>query len=376
MAPGSSINSSVPGTGFASFNGTSMAVPHVAGALAVLRSAAPSATPDQLETALESTGPSISRAGISKPRIQVDAAADALLGTGGRPLNDNFADAIPLAGSDGSATGSNVDATQENGEPVHAGVGGGSSVWWRWQAPETGAATISTFGSDYDTVLAVYTGPAVGQLTPVASNDDSLGLLQSQVEFTSVAGTTYQIAVDGFAEAQGNIVLNHSIEPAVVNDHLANAIPLRRAVGSTTGTNRGATAQNGEPRHAGAGGGKSVWWRWRAPSDGDTIITTVGSNFDTVLAIYTGPGVRRLTEVASNDDGPGTGNQSLVRFNARAGVLYRIAVDGVAGTEGDITLLHANLRGLRPSLVASSQVAPARRPEHLWATIARYADLD
>ena len=113
-----------------------------------------------------------------------------------------------------------------------------------------------------------------------------------------------------------------------------------------------------------------------APSGGDTIITTLGSSFDTVLAVYTGPGVARLTEVASNDDGPGTGAQSLVRFNARAGALYRIAVDGFGGAEGDITLMHVNLRGLSPSLVASSHVTSTRRPEHLWATIARYADLD
>ncbi|MFI6787013.1 S8 family serine peptidase [Nonomuraea sp. NPDC050383] len=74
LAPGVSIVSSIPGNKWASLNGTSMAAPHVTGALAVLRQAMPDATLAQLETALKTTGKPIAYNGVNTPRIQVDAA--------------------------------------------------------------------------------------------------------------------------------------------------------------------------------------------------------------------------------------------------------------------------------------------------------------
>jgi subtilisin family serine protease len=87
MAPGSSILSSIPvvphsTTTYAFFNGTSMATPHVAGAIAAIRTACPAATASAIEGALINTGKPIldSRSGgsITKPRIQVDLAVQSL----------------------------------------------------------------------------------------------------------------------------------------------------------------------------------------------------------------------------------------------------------------------------------------------------------
>jgi len=93
LAPGSAINSSIPGGAFVSWNGTSMAAPHVAGALAVLRSAYPAASVGSLEAALKQTGIPVADtprglgavAAITKPRIQVKEALDALPSVTGFP---------------------------------------------------------------------------------------------------------------------------------------------------------------------------------------------------------------------------------------------------------------------------------------------------
>lgn len=78
FAPGSAIGSSVPGGGFASFDGTSMATPHVAGAWAILKQANPSASVTDVLDSLINTGVSVSdqRTGgtVTKPRIQLEAA--------------------------------------------------------------------------------------------------------------------------------------------------------------------------------------------------------------------------------------------------------------------------------------------------------------
>ena len=121
-----------------------------------------------------------------------------------RLANNDFVDAQALAGADATATGTNVDATKESGEPDHAGEVGGKSVWYSWTPQEGGATTIDTQGSDFDTLLAVYSGDAVNSLSAVASNNDDSGA-QSTVSFIATAGNTYRIALDGSNAESVNI---------------------------------------------------------------------------------------------------------------------------------------------------------------------------
>ncbi|MCL4176341.1 MAG: S8 family serine peptidase [Verrucomicrobia bacterium] len=127
------------------------------------------------------------------------------------PANDHFANAQLLTGTAGTALWSSLRATKEFGEPLHAGNAGGSSVWGRWTAPEDGVLMLNTAGSAFDTLLGVYTGERVNELTTVASNDDnaSTGATSSQVTFGVRSNVTYHIAVDGYAGVQGQVTLQY-----------------------------------------------------------------------------------------------------------------------------------------------------------------------
>jgi hypothetical protein len=126
------------------------------------------------------------------------------------PVNDNFVNAQVISGCGGTIAGTNLLATKEPGEPNIAGNAGGKSVWYQWQAPASVDVTMTTIGSNFDTLLGVYTGNSVGGLTLIKDNDDIVNGVnqQSTVTFTATAGTTYRIAIDGFNAALGNILLN------------------------------------------------------------------------------------------------------------------------------------------------------------------------
>jgi len=343
------------------------------------------------------------------------------------PANDNFAGAQVLTGDSGSATGSNVGATLETGEPRHADLAGGKSVWYRWTAPRDGTWSFDTFGSGFDTRLAVYTGNTLATLALLASNDDTGSSTNSSVTFKGAAATAYYVAVDGSNEeasqpgnaASGVIKINWKIlaspptisgfTPATAivgstitinganftgatsvqfngvntasfevlsqsqitalvpagarngpisvttpvgtgtsaasftlavgpnNDQFANAQVLTGATGKVSGTNEAATKEPGEPDHAEEAGGRSVWFVWTAPNDGTWTFHTHGSSFDTVMAVYTGSTLATLRLVVSNDDAS-VGSTSSVTFPATAGTIYRIAVDGYVGLSGKLDL--------------------------------------
>jgi hypothetical protein len=122
---------------------------------------------------------------------------------------DNFSTALALNGTSASVTRTNLGFTKEPGEPFHAGNPGGKSIWWRWVAPTSGDFTLSTAGTAFNTLLAVYTGTSVSSLTHISSDNNSLGDTNgSNVKFSATQGTTYFIAVDGHNGASGRIQLS------------------------------------------------------------------------------------------------------------------------------------------------------------------------
>jgi hypothetical protein len=243
--------------------------------------------------------------------------------------NDNFAHRFVLAGQHTATTGSNIGFTGETGELDQSGTL--HSAWWSWTASSTGQVTIDTYGSNFDTFLSIFTGNAVNTLTTIGQNNNGGTGNRSQISFTTVAGTTYQIAVDGVSSYQGNIKLNLNF---VNNDSFANRIALRGQTINVAGSNVGFTGEIGESTQSNAL--NSAWWSWTASSSGQVTVETIGSNFDTYLSVFTGSAVNNLTTIGQDDDGVGL--QSLVTFSAIAGRTYHIAVDGFGDHTGDIAL--------------------------------------
>ena len=77
LAPGAAITATARGGGFTTMSGTSMAAPHVAGALALMQQvSAGTVTANQAERILKTTGRPIvdPRNGLAFPRLDVAAA--------------------------------------------------------------------------------------------------------------------------------------------------------------------------------------------------------------------------------------------------------------------------------------------------------------
>jgi hypothetical protein len=106
-------------------------------------------------------------------------------------------------------------------------------------------------------------------------------------------------------------------------DNDAFSHPTRLPVGEElSGSLAEATAELGEP----SGPSHTVWFRYRAAHDAPITVDTGGSGAFTFLAAYTGSELNKLKEVASDGGSSPTGMGSTVRFKAKRGHVYRIAV--------------------------------------------------
>jgi len=114
------------------------------------------------------------------------------------PDNDNFADASTIPDLPYNAVQSTTGATLEPFEPNFACAPVVSSVWYAFTPAADVRVDADTFGSDYDTVLAVFTGTGLGDLQSVGCNDQAGGN-QSRLVLNLTGGRTYYFQISRFA---------------------------------------------------------------------------------------------------------------------------------------------------------------------------------
>jgi uncharacterized repeat protein (TIGR01451 family) len=203
---------------------------------------------------------------------------------------------------------------------------------------------VDTVGSNYDTVLAVWTG-TWGSLTNVGCHDDISwpGNPQSTLDVAVTSGTTYYVEVAGYyLSSSGNLTLSADLISAPANDDFDNAFTIsstpytyaQDASLATTAADDPVISCGGPSVHS-----HSVWYDYTPTASGTLSVDTVGSDYDTVLAVWSGPR-GSLTEEACDDDG-GPGQLSSLSLDVVAGTTYHIEVVAYDSTSGGNLTLNA-----------------------------------
>ncbi len=116
------------------------------------------------------------------------------------PANDNFANRGHIGGPSGFALVDDTEATFEPGEPFHFSFGfGRNTIWYTWTTPNNGTFGFDTYSSAVTTLVALYRGSSLTNLTRVSTG------YPLYTSITAPAGTVYQIAVMGSTSASKGV---------------------------------------------------------------------------------------------------------------------------------------------------------------------------
>lgn len=122
--------------------------------------------------------------------------------------NDNFTDAFLIQNLPTIVEQTTDGFTRETGEPPAApSCDIGATAWFRFSVSQSRLVTFRTAGSDFDTLIALYSGSAINSLTQLGCDDDSGPGLQSEMTLDLAANTTYYLQAGGFRGRSGNLVL-------------------------------------------------------------------------------------------------------------------------------------------------------------------------
>ncbi len=267
--------------------------------------------------------------------------------------NDDLNAPIDMYLSPYNNTQNTSGATNTSDDPTLCAGGTGShTVWYRFIPSSNGTLNANTIGSGYDTVLGVWYGTR-GRLTRVACDDDAGGNLTSSLNAILNAGTTYYIEVASYSTTSGGN-LSISLTYTIPNDDINGAILINGTPYSNTQNTIYATSASDDPNlctpnASRLAGSRTVWYRFTPNSNGTMNANTIGSTYDTVLAVWTG--TRGNLVSISCDDDSGGNYTSALSANVNGGITYNIEAAGYSVSDGGILSLAVNF--------ASTQLTPA-----------------
>lgn len=214
-----------------------------------------------------------------------------------------------------------------------------ATVWYRIDPSSSYGLRVRVLpeSNNIDVVLAMYAGSYLGDLYGVGCVDNAGPDGNETLDVPVSAGQSYFIQVGGWSgdNTVGEFTVRVKRLPAPVNDNFRDA--LSAPLGSISNTSTiAATTQANEPSSScGYYNGRTVWYRFTPSTTRTIVANTVGSDFDTVLAVYTGDSLASLSEVTCNDD-RGIDLLSKVRFTALGGVTYYFQIAGFYGSSGNL----------------------------------------
>src|SRR5258707_1255880 len=225
-----------------------------------------------------------------------------------------------------------LNATEFSDPAPSCNGGVGRGVWYTITPHINERVNISTCGSDFGTVLAVYTG-SCDSLTQVQCANQGgpfCGFPGASLSFSGVAGTTYFILVGGNSGGGGNLQIVGTLSPPPANDSCANATPLVSGVTNFLYTFNATEFGDPAPSCVGCcsgGFGRGVWYTITTPTNNVRVnLSTCGSGFNTMMAVYTNS-CGALTEVqCANEGGPFCNYQANLSFGSLGNTTYYILV--------------------------------------------------
>ena len=215
-------------------------------------------------------------------------------------------------------------------------------LWWRFDADQSGYLIIDTQGSEVDTLLEAYARNALNDMTLLTLNDNyHPDLNSSRLALAVTADTSYWISVDSLNGSGGTLRLNYRYADSVpmpVNDAFSTPVMIGADNHSGRYHSDHAYYQSKERSIGSHLKPNSVWFRWTPLSAGEVSLNTLGSDFDTLLGLYSGSSLSSLTLLESNDNIDADDDSSALTANVSAGTGYYIAVAGKRDVQGAFNL--------------------------------------